>query len=172
MVQKLNSLKIYIYIVFLLFFVNNYSQNTLKFDSIKKSPNATIHDVSWISGYWSGEAFGGLIEEIWSAPLGGSMMGSFKLVVDGKVEFYELCTISEENKTLVFRLKHFSKDLKGWEEKDECINSPLVKIEKNKVFFNNFTFEKILDNELNIYVMLKNDHGTEEEMKFNYKLKN
>lgn len=172
MAQKLSSLKKYISIVFFICSLINYAQNTLKFDSIKTAPNATIHDVAWISGYWSGEAFEGLIEEIWSAPLGGAMMGSFKLVVDGKVKFYELCTISEEDETLVFRLKHFSKDLKGWEEKDECINSPLVRIEKNKVFFNNFTFEKVLDNELNIYVMLKNNNGIEEEIKFNYKLKN
>lgn len=171
MIQKLNNLINYIPVLFLLFSLNNFSQNTLKFNSSIESPNATINEVSWISGYWVGEAFDGLIEEIWSEPLGGSLMGSFKLVVNGKVEFYEICTISEENETLVFRLKHFSNDLKGWEEKDENITAQLVKIEKNKVFFNNFTFEKVFDNELNIYVLFKNDDGTEEEMKFNYKLK-
>jgi len=167
----LNKLKNYLSVLFLLLSINNYAQNTLKFDPLNNPTKANINDVSFITGYWVGEAFGGQIEEVWTSPLGDSIMGSFKLVVDEKVEFYELCTISEENETLVFRLKHFHNDLKGWEEKDERINSQLVKIEKNKVFFNNFTFEKVHENELNIYVLFKSDDGIEEEMKFNYKLK-
>jgi hypothetical protein len=41
------------------------------------------------------------------------MMGPFKLVVENEVQFYEIETISEENGTFVFRLKHFHRDLKG-----------------------------------------------------------
>jgi len=147
------------------------SQNTLKFNELNGSPKAKLKQVSWISGNWMGEAFDGIIEENWSAPLGDSMMGAFKLVVNNKVEFYELCTISEEDDSLIFRLKHFSNNLKGWEEKDEMITAKLVKIENQKVYFNDFTFERI-DNELNIYVVFKEENGVEQEMKFNYKLKN
>ncbi len=43
------------------------------------SPEATLEDVSWIAGHWKGEAFGGIAEEIWSPPLGDSMMFVFKL---------------------------------------------------------------------------------------------
>ncbi len=150
---------------------NLISQNTLKIDPSKNSVKASINDVSWIAGYWVGEAFGGHTEEVWTTPLGNSMMGSFKLVVNGNVEFYELCTISEENETLYFRLKHFHNNLKGWEEKDERLQAQLVKIEENKVYFEDFTFEKVTENELNIYVVFTNDTGHEEEMKFNYKLK-
>ena len=85
------------------------------------------------------------------------MMGSFKLVTNENVQFYELCTISEENETLVFRLKHFHNDLKGWEEKDERLEAKLVKIENNKAYFNDFTFEKINKNELVIYAVFKNE---------------
>ncbi len=53
------------------------------------SPQATLQDIAWISGYWKGEAFGGITEEMWSNPLGNSMMFAFKLVVDDKVKFYE-----------------------------------------------------------------------------------
>ena len=147
------------------------SQNTVSLGD-SKSPKPNLSQLACIAGHWQGEAFGGITEEVWTAPLGDSMMGSFKLVVDNKTEFYEICQMIQEDETIMFRLKHFDGKLKGWEEKDECINSPLVRIEKNKVFFHNFTFEKVLDNELNIYVMLKNNNGIEEEMKFNYKLKN
>lgn len=160
------------YLAFLLMFVTSIliSQNTLKFNELNGSPKAKLKQVSWISGNWMGEAFDGIIEN-WSAPLGDSMMGAFKLVVNNKVEFYELCTISEEDDSLIFRLKHFSNNLKGWEEKDEMITAKLVKIENQKVYFNDFTFERI-DNELNIYVVFKEENGVEQEMKFNYKLKN
>lgn len=164
-------MKKYLAILFLIASINSYSQNTLKLDPLKKATKATINDVSWISGYWVGEAFDGQTEEVWTPPLGNSMMGSFKLVVDGKIEFYEFCTISEENETLYFRLKHFHNDLKGWEEKDERLTAQLVKIEKNKAYFNDFTFERVNENELNIYVVFKDDSGKDTEMKFPYKLK-
>nr|WP_299523599.1 DUF6265 family protein [uncultured Lutibacter sp.] len=122
-----------------------------------------------MSGHWEGTAFGGLTEEVWTSPLGGSMMGSFKLVADGEINFYELMTISEENETLLLRIKHFSNDLKGWEEKDESEDFELVKIEANRVYFDNLTFEKVSSSELNIYVVFKNESGIEEEVKFNYK---
>ena len=44
-----------------------------------------LENISWIAGHWKGEAFGGITEEIWSEPSGGSMMASFKLVVDDNV---------------------------------------------------------------------------------------
>lgn len=164
-------MKNYLALLFLIVSLQSYSQNTLKFETTKKVFKASINDVSWIAGHWIGEAFGGQTEEVWTSPLGDSIMGSFKLVVNGKVEFYELCTISEENETLFFRLKHFHNDMKGWEEKDETITAQLVKIEGQKAYFDDFTFERIGKNELNIYVVFKDKKGIEEELKFNYKLK-
>lgn len=164
-------MKYYVAFLFLLFSTVIFSQNTLKLNISEKSPKATLSEVSWIAGYWQGEAFGGITEEVWTPPLGNSMMGSFKLVVDGNIQFYELCTISEENETLILRIKHFNNDLKGWEEKDETIDFPLVKVTNTKVFFDGLTFEKINENELNIYVIFKEDSGKETEMKFPYKLK-
>lgn len=91
----------------------------------------------------------------------------FKVVVEGEVEFYELLTISEENNTLMLRLKHFDDDLKGWEKKNKTVNFPLVKATNNKIFFNGFTFERINDKEMNIYVIIQNKEGKREQ-KFAY----
>lgn len=161
------------YLAFLFIIISTiiFSQNTLKINEDNSGLKATIEEVSFISGYWLGEAFGGIIEEIWSNPLGNSMMGSFKLVVNDSIEFYELCTISEVNETLIFRLKHFHHNLKGWEEKDETIEAPLVKIDGNRAYFNDFTFERLSDSTLNIFVLFKDENGQEEEMKFSYLLK-
>src|SRR5690606_41748043 len=88
-------------------------EHTLQYSEAAGSPGAVFADVAWIAGHWKGKAMGGEIEEVWTPPMGGSMMGSFKFVADGKVIFYELETITEEDKTLILRLKHFGGDLKG-----------------------------------------------------------
>jgi hypothetical protein len=125
--------------------------------------------VDWIAGHWQGEAFGGIAEEIWTAPLGGSMMGSFKLVIDGSVKFYELCTIAKIDSTIILRLKHFHNDLKGWEEKDKTVDFNLIKVTPYQVFFDGFTFERINDNEMNLYVVIHSSSGEAKETMFNYK---
>ncbi len=141
--------------------------HTLQLEERQSSPAAKITDAAWIQGHWRGEAFGGITEEIWSPPLGGSMMCAFKLVVDDKVKFYELVTLVEENGSLILRLKHFHANLKGWEMKEETVDFRLVKISENALYFEGFTFERISDNELDIYVLIGSD-GKTEEAKFPY----
>lgn len=138
--------------------------NTLQLEEGYTSPDATLEVVSWIQGHWKGEAFGGVIEEIWSPPLGDSMMFSFKLVSDNKVVFYELGGIRQVDSTLLFQLKHFGNDFKGWEEKEETLDAKLVKIEGNRAYFEGFTFEKVNENQINIYVLMKEKDSTEEVM--------
>ncbi len=145
------------------------TENIFSLDSLTSSPKAKISDVSWISGTWKGEAFGGITEEIWSDPLGDSMMASFKLVADGKVQFYEIEIIREVKESLILQLKHFSGELKGWETKDETVDFALVKITENNIHFDGMTFEKISDRQMNVYVLMLEKNGTKKEVKFNYK---
>lgn len=153
-------------LLFALLAINLQAQHTIKLGN-KQSPKATLDQVAWIAGSWRGEAFGGQIEEVWAPPFGDSMMGSFKLVTDGKVQFYELCQIKAENGTLILRLKHFDGDLNGWEERDESEEFALVKLEKDKAYFNQFTFELVSKDQLNMYVVISDD-GTTEEVEFKY----
>ncbi len=143
-------------------------KNTISIDSSYVSPSASIDDIAWLAGHWQGEAFGGVVEELWSPPLGGSMMGAYKSTANGKVQFYELQTISEEKKTLILRLKHFHPDLKSWEEKNETVDFSLVKVTPDRVYFNGFTVERISEHEINLYVMI-GPEGKEKEQKFSYK---
>lgn len=158
-------------LLFLLVFASTLvmGQNTIAFTEGTESPKATLTDVKWIAGHWKGEAFGGIAEEIWSPPLGDSMMFVFKLVSEGKTQFYEIGHIREIDGTLLLQLKHFHGNLKGWETKDETVDFTLVKIEEDHVYFDEFTFEKISENEINVFVVIKHDNGSSEEAKFNYK---
>lgn len=128
-----------------------------------------LENIKWIAGNWKGEAFGGQTEENWSEPSGGSMMATFKLIDNGKVVFYEIEIIRELENTLILQLKHFGNDLKGWEEKDKTIDFPLKEITKNKVVFEGMIFEKISANEMTIYVDIRQDDGSVETVRFDYK---
>ncbi len=155
--------------LFLFIAISCKAQNTLSFEEGTISPKTDLSEIAWMEGHWKGEAFGGITEEIWSPPLGASMMFSFKLVVDDKVAFYELGHIRQLEETLVFELKHFGIDLKAWEEKDEVQSFKLIKVDGNHIYFDGFTFEKVSDDEINIYGLIHQEDGKEEEVKFNYK---
>lgn len=143
------------------------AQETLQLSEGQTSPNATLKDVSWISGHWQGEAFGGIAEEIWSEPLGGSMMFVFRLVADNQVSFYEVGHIQEVDDSIILQLKHFDKNLRGWEEKNETVDFRLVKMEKNKAYFEGFTIEKVSENQINMWVLIESKDSSEEVL-FSY----
>jgi hypothetical protein len=130
-------------------------------------PDAEISDVAWIAGSWGGEALGGFAEEIWSSPRAGTMMGMFRMVKDGGLGFYEMLCISEEGGSLVLKLKHFNADLTGWEEKDETVDFPLVKLGVNEACFDGMTFRRSGD-ELQVFVASKGKDGTASELAFRY----
>jgi len=166
-------LKILLFIFITIISLTGYSQQpaikTLQLSDNATSPKATLDDVGWIQGHWKGEAFGGITEEIWSPPMGDSMMFVFRLINDNRVQFYEVGGIRQVDETLLMQLKHFHGDFKGWEEKDNTIDFKLVKIEDSKVYFEGLTFEKISENEMNVYVVIDEKEGKIQEVKFNYK---
>ena len=138
----------------------------MHYNDEKGSEKASLKDIEWLEGNWKGEAFGGIYEENWSKHYGGSMLFSFKLVVDGKVIFYEMGHIMEKENSLIFQIKHFDSDLKGWEEKDKSEDFRFIKKEGNRMYFDKFTFEYISKNEVNLYAYFEN---SKEEVIFNFK---
>lgn len=133
------------------------------------SPEAFIHQVAWLEGHWKAEALGGIADEYWSQPAGNAMMGMFRLLRNDRTQFYEMLTITEEEGSLLLRIKHFHPDLKGWEEKDETVNFPLVKINEKGVWFDGLTILKISSDKLMVYVRSVSGDGTSSELMFPYK---
>ena len=153
-------------LLFLTFSSFCFAQNTLQYNEEKGSEKATLQDIKWLEGNWKGEAFSGTYEENWSKPFGGSMMFSFKLVVEDKIVFYELGHIVEKDGTLEYQIKHFDANLNGWEEKDESEKFRFIKKEGNKMYFDNFTFEYVSEKHVRIYAFFED---SKEEMVFNFK---
>lgn len=94
-------------------------------DSTKK---ATLDDLSFLTGSWRGTIGGDVvIEEVWSAPRGGSMMGMFRIIAGDKTTLYEFLAIEDSAAGPVLRFKHFSPGdgLVSREEKHEAVTLAL-----------------------------------------------
>jgi len=159
-----------IFLVFSCSWLHSQSMDTkvLKLEEGTMSPSAKISDITWIAGHWRGEALGGIVDEIWYPPAGGQMMGVFRLTSDQNVQFYEIFTVSEEEGSLILKLKHFNADLTGWEEKDEIVKFPLVKLGDKIAYFDGLTMEKIDDNHLTVYVIFHQKDGKQNVGAFSY----
>jgi hypothetical protein len=119
--------------------------------------DSTIEALNWLVGHWEGEGFGGVCEEIWHEAAGGAMMGSFRLVVDNKVRFYEIMTVTIDSAGPVLRIKHFNPDLTGWEEKDEVMAFPHLSQTTTSITFDGLGYELLPDSTLRITIQLKAD---------------
>ena len=106
------------------------------------SQSFSMGDLQWMVGKWTGEAFGGTCEELWSQPSGGVMIGTFKLIMGDNAAMYEIMMISVVAGKPELRLKHFNADLTAWEEKDEYVTFPFSGVGDNEVQFDGLTYKR------------------------------
>lgn len=78
-----------------------------------------VADLGWLAGAWRGTLGGAAIEETWSAPDGGEMLGMFRW--DREPPLYELLVIADTPEGAVMRLRHFGAGLVAWEEKEGAV---------------------------------------------------
>lgn len=96
---------------------------------------ASVHSLTWLAGQWRSEDGGQMSEETWSAPHGTSMVGMWRLVIEGRPRVIELLTLSVEDDAVVLRLRHFDAQLVAREEKAAPIALRQVEAgEKRAVF--------------------------------------
>jgi len=98
---------------------------------------AEIGDLAWIQGHWTTKFDENELHEIWSPPHADCMMASFCWIKKGHVWMYELMTMAEEGGHVVLRFKHFSREMKGWEDKDEALTFALVELGDGLAAFRN-----------------------------------
>ena len=139
------------------------ASHTRQLEEGAERPTASLADLSWLVGSWEGDAFGGRAEEVWMPASGGSMAGTFKLIVNDAATMYEFFTIVPDGESLTLRLKHFDRDLVGWEERDEYVEFPLVRLEKDAVYFAGLTYRRIGEADLVAYVSVSQGGSVFEE---------
>jgi uncharacterized protein DUF6265 len=135
---------------------------------------AGVTDLAWISGNWVGEMGSARIEETWSSPDGGMMMGMFRLVKDDEPGFYEFMTIETADTGVVLKLRHFHPGLIGWEDKESPLTFRLVESADRKAVFEQdgaatkLIYERPVDEALTISLIKQKD-GKESKTDFRYK---
>lgn len=131
----------------------------------------TIDDLNFLRGYWVGDGFGGVSEEVWMPASLGRMNGIYKHMKDDQTTFMEFMDISTVNDTIRLRLKHFNPDMTGWEEKDKYITFTLLSVEPNKAMFKGLTYELVDPNYLKVSLKLKQKDGSVNTEVFNFRRK-
>lgn len=140
------------------------SENVLTLDEGSTGGQATLEDIAWLAGSWEGEAFGGTFEEVWTPAHGGTMAGLFKLIHGDAPSLYEIQTISEEDGTLVWKVKHFNRDFSAWEDKTEHVAFRLVKIDSSGAYFDGITIKKDGPNLVGYLMVGAEGNATEEKI--------
>lgn len=64
-------------------------------DDVTSSRHFAIRELSWIRGCWQGDDAGRRYSEQWTAPDGGTMLGTSRTVKGGKTVAYEFILIRE-----------------------------------------------------------------------------
>jgi hypothetical protein len=121
-------------------------------DGLETSVDASLEHFNWMIGQWVGSAFGGSIEEHWSAPTAGSMVGTFKLMHENVPTMYEIQLLMADSAGVRIRLKHFNADLTGWEEKDAFVTFPLLKIAPGAAYFDGLTYQRVHADSIQIFL--------------------
>lgn len=139
------------------------TEHTLKLEPDGDRASAHIEDLAWLAGYWRGEGLGGIIEELWTAPLAGRMIGAFRLIKDDRTVFSEALQLEKQGESLVMRVKHFTPEFVGWEEKEGSVDFPLVKVEGKTAYFNGLTLQLLDDDTLQVYLVFRSKDGSRRE---------
>lgn len=120
-------------------------------EEVPKAIEFDINNYSWLAGHWTGDGFGGVSDEVWSLPADGVMMGVYRNIQNGKVSFYEFITLDETG----MKLKHFTPEMKSWEEKEDFVHFELVEATANKLTFKGLVMELKSETEMDISLKLK-----------------
>ncbi|MEZ4935977.1 MAG: DUF6265 family protein [Crocinitomicaceae bacterium] len=130
----------------------SFAQDVVFADSIFSPPKMNISKMGWIEGNWKSSGEKITIQENWSRNGAYSMMAVASIYEQNKIIMFEICTITQEKGTLILRIRHFDSHLKAWEEKDQPKVLPLIKEEKNRIYFHGYTFEKTAKDQLTLYI--------------------
>ena len=121
---------------------------------------ANLADFSWLAGRWEGKLGASsspqqlTAEQEWMAPKNGTMQGFFRLTDSEKTVVIELFTIRETSSGIELYFRHFSPELKPWEEK-EAYHLNLTKSEGGA-----FRFDNPVVNELKDAILTRVDNDT------------
>lgn len=138
--QLKNSFKVIIALLMSIIMTSLHAQEVLHLKKGEAPGKGSLSQMKWLEGYWTGTGFRGDCDEIWLPPVDNSMHGIFRYVKNDTLNFTEYIVIEQVEESLVIKLKHFSRDLSPWEEKNQWTEFKLVKIEGQTAYFSGLTY--------------------------------
>lgn len=130
----------------------------------QERPAADISSLAWLAGSWRGTGLGGTVTETWDAPVAGRMLGHFLFVKDGAPVFSELLQIVPEGGGLVYQVRHFGPDLRGWEDKTGQAERFILRTAgKGVVRFDGLTYRQTGPDTMEAIVRIDSPDGAKDE---------
>lgn len=137
---------------------------------------ATVDDLAWMAGRWAGTMGEDSLEEHWSVPAGGTMMGMFRwMKKGGAISVFEFLTIESSPQGPVYYMRHFNSGLIAWEEKDAPLRCPLTASGPRQATFScdgeatKLTFKRTSETTMTVLLERQRD-GKASAMEFVYTL--
>ncbi len=69
-----------------------------------REPAPEAASLAWLTGCWEGKVEGALVDERWSAPAGGTLLGTSRTVKDDKTVFHEFMLVRETDGGLLLTI--------------------------------------------------------------------
>ncbi|MCR9199217.1 MAG: DUF6265 family protein [Planctomycetaceae bacterium] len=145
------------------------TEHTVRLKEGTAAATADLSEFQWLRGEWKGPGLGAECHETWSAPAGGCMVGTFRMVEDDELRFSEFFYLIQTEQGTVLRVKHFNPDFTGWEEKDKSVDFPLVKVEGKTAWFQGLTYATQADGSMKVFVAMKRKDGSYNEGQFHFR---
>jgi hypothetical protein len=93
-------------------------------EEVAAAPGVTVADLGWLAGCWRGAIGDEPVEEMWSTPEQGTMVGAFRWL--GRRTLYEIMLFEDTAEGPVLRLRHFDPGLAPWEDGKDALVWRLV----------------------------------------------
>ena len=119
-----------------------------------------LTDLAWLTGCWEGSAFGQAASECWMPAPSGRLTGMFQLLSGADQQFSEIFVIDRFDDGPALRLKHFDRDLIGWEEKDGFVRFPLLETGPDFARFDGLLYRLQPDGTLRIELRMQRNGET------------
>jgi hypothetical protein len=82
---------------------------------------ASLADLAWLQGQWTGAWGPRTATQVWSAPRAGTMLGTLQIVESNKTSDVELLIINQMSTGVEYRVLHFTPSLEPWEKSGPAI---------------------------------------------------
>jgi hypothetical protein len=101
--------------------------------SLFAAPDATIEQLSWMTGNWAGDLGGGQLEENWIAAEGSSLAAMVRMTGGDATSMFEMITIEEVDGTLELNIQQWDPGMAPRTEGAQKMR--LMEITENSVKF-------------------------------------